>query len=45
MGEPLSEVGGSCLDRKGGQVRLPKEIAIAPPAGGNAHLRDGSGVG
>jgi len=45
LGKPFCEVGGGCLDRKSGQVRPGKELAVAPPAGSNAHLRDGSRVG
>jgi len=44
LNEPLGEVGGGLLNRQGVQVRLREEIAVAPPAGGHAHLRDGSGI-
>src|SRR5262245_12425358 len=42
---PPCEIGGGCLDRKDQQIRLRKTVTVAPPAGSNAHLRDGSLVG
>jgi hypothetical protein len=45
LSEPFCEVGGGFLHGQGGHVRLCKEIAVTPSAGGNADPRDCSGVG